>query len=188
MRSDRVRSVLYLPASNARAIEKARTLDCDVAVLDLEDGRRLAAQLVVGADGVRSAVRQHAFEGAAPVVTDWIALRGHLPGPPVTTATEWWGRGALFGVTPGPRGAAWFAAVRGDHGEHALAALDRGAQARQRLADGGGKEARRLRVPGEGADHIPRRLVEVPEVQMEARTHQIGERRVAHRQRLPCRH
>ncbi|NBW06652.1 MAG: CoA ester lyase [Caulobacteraceae bacterium] len=31
------RSLLYLPASNARAIEKARTLDCDVAVLDLED-------------------------------------------------------------------------------------------------------------------------------------------------------
>ena len=37
MRIDRVRSVLYLPASNARAIQKARTLDCDVAVLDLED-------------------------------------------------------------------------------------------------------------------------------------------------------
>lgn len=33
----KLRSVLYLPASNARAIEKARTLDCDVAVLDLED-------------------------------------------------------------------------------------------------------------------------------------------------------
>jgi len=33
----RARSVLYLPASNARAIEKARTLPCDVAVLDLED-------------------------------------------------------------------------------------------------------------------------------------------------------
>ena len=31
------RSVLYLPASNARAIEKARGLACDVAVLDLED-------------------------------------------------------------------------------------------------------------------------------------------------------
>ena len=37
MRAERVRSVLYLPASNARAIQKARTLDCDVAVLDLED-------------------------------------------------------------------------------------------------------------------------------------------------------
>ena len=31
------RSVLFLPASNPRAIEKARALPCDVAVLDLED-------------------------------------------------------------------------------------------------------------------------------------------------------
>lgn len=31
------RSALYLPASNARAIEKARTLACDVVILDLED-------------------------------------------------------------------------------------------------------------------------------------------------------
>lgn len=31
------RSVLYLPASNARAIEKARGLDCDCVILDLED-------------------------------------------------------------------------------------------------------------------------------------------------------
>lgn len=31
------RSVLYLPASNARAIEKARGLDADAVILDLED-------------------------------------------------------------------------------------------------------------------------------------------------------
>jgi citrate lyase subunit beta/citryl-CoA lyase len=31
------RSVLYLPGSNARAMEKALTLPCDVVVLDLED-------------------------------------------------------------------------------------------------------------------------------------------------------
>lgn len=31
------RSVLFLPASNARAVEKARGLDCDVVVMDLED-------------------------------------------------------------------------------------------------------------------------------------------------------
>jgi len=31
------RSALYMPASNARAIEKARGLDCDVIILDLED-------------------------------------------------------------------------------------------------------------------------------------------------------
>jgi citrate lyase beta subunit len=34
---DLVRSLLFLPASNARAVEKARTLDPDVVVLDLED-------------------------------------------------------------------------------------------------------------------------------------------------------
>jgi citrate lyase subunit beta/citryl-CoA lyase len=33
----RRRTVLYMPASNARAIAKARTLDCDVVILDLED-------------------------------------------------------------------------------------------------------------------------------------------------------
>ena len=31
------RSALYLPASNPRAIDKARTLACDVVILDLED-------------------------------------------------------------------------------------------------------------------------------------------------------
>jgi citrate lyase subunit beta/citryl-CoA lyase len=31
------RSALYLPGSNVRAIEKARTLPCDVVILDLED-------------------------------------------------------------------------------------------------------------------------------------------------------
>jgi citrate lyase subunit beta/citryl-CoA lyase len=31
------RSALYMPASNAKAIDKARTLDCDVVILDLED-------------------------------------------------------------------------------------------------------------------------------------------------------
>ncbi|MCC2975568.1 CoA ester lyase [Sphingomonas sp. PL-96] len=31
------RSALFLPASNMRAIEKARTLPCDVVILDLED-------------------------------------------------------------------------------------------------------------------------------------------------------
>jgi citrate lyase subunit beta/citryl-CoA lyase len=31
------RSALYMPASNARAIEKAKGLDCDVVIFDLED-------------------------------------------------------------------------------------------------------------------------------------------------------
>lgn len=31
------RSVLYMPGSNARALEKARTLPADAVILDLED-------------------------------------------------------------------------------------------------------------------------------------------------------
>ena len=31
------RSALYMPGSNARALEKARTLPADVVILDLED-------------------------------------------------------------------------------------------------------------------------------------------------------
>nr|WP_314528942.1 CoA ester lyase [uncultured Brevundimonas sp.] len=75
MRADRVRSVLYLPASNARAIEKARTLDCDVAVLDLEDAvapeakaaarDAAVAALRDGGFGPRLGVRINALD------TDW---------------------------------------------------------------------------------------------------------------------
>jgi citrate lyase subunit beta/citryl-CoA lyase len=59
------RSALYLPASNARAIEKARGLDADVVILDLEDavapeakaGARAAAVAAVAAGfGHREAV------------------------------------------------------------------------------------------------------------------------------------
>lgn len=51
------RSALYMPASNARAIEKARTLACDVVILDLEDAvapdaKAEARQLAV--DAVRA--------------------------------------------------------------------------------------------------------------------------------------
>ena len=31
------RSALFMPGSNTRAMEKARTLDCDAVILDLED-------------------------------------------------------------------------------------------------------------------------------------------------------
>ena len=60
MRPERVRSVLYLPASNARAIEKARTLNCDVAILDLEDA--VAPQAKAAArDAAVAAVRDGGF-------------------------------------------------------------------------------------------------------------------------------
>lgn len=54
------RSVLYLPASNARAIEKARTLACDVALLDLEDAVAPEAKVEARAAAV-AAVRAGGF-------------------------------------------------------------------------------------------------------------------------------
>lgn len=140
--------VAALEAALPPAVTRRTELVTDPRAL----ARQVGADLVVGADGVRSAVRQHAFEGAAPVVTDWIALRGHLPGPPVTTATEWWGRGGLFGVTPGPRGAAWFAAVRGDHRGAEVDRDDAVALVRGHLADWDARVGEVLTAVGDAAD------------------------------------
>ncbi|MFC0634814.1 HpcH/HpaI aldolase/citrate lyase family protein [Brevundimonas balnearis] len=51
----RARTVLYLPASNARAVEKARELDVDAVILDLEDAV---------APEAKDAARQAAVEAA----------------------------------------------------------------------------------------------------------------------------
>lgn len=64
MRPVVARSVLYLPASNPRAVEKARGLDADVVILDLEDAvapemkaaARAAAVQALAEGGVRAAV------------------------------------------------------------------------------------------------------------------------------------
>ena len=54
------RSALYLPASNAKAIAKARTLPCDVVILDLEDA--VAPELKAEARAMAvAAVREGGF-------------------------------------------------------------------------------------------------------------------------------
>ena len=68
----RLRSVLFVPAVNARAVEKARTLDCDAVVLDLEDAvgledkdaaRRAAREaLAAGFPGKVAAVRVNGLD------------------------------------------------------------------------------------------------------------------------------
>jgi len=71
-----MRSALFLPASNPRAIEKARGLDADVVILDLEDAvapeakaeARAAAVAAVGAGGFKArtvAIRANALD------TEW---------------------------------------------------------------------------------------------------------------------
>ncbi|MEH3122930.1 MAG: CoA ester lyase [Sphingomonas phyllosphaerae] len=60
------RSALFLPASNAHAIEKARTLPCDVVILDLEDAVA-PAQKKAAREAAVAAVRDGGF-GARELV------------------------------------------------------------------------------------------------------------------------
>ncbi len=56
------RSVLYMPSSNARALEKARTIPCDALILDLEDAVAPAAKLEARAAAC-AAVQSGAYGG-----------------------------------------------------------------------------------------------------------------------------
>jgi citrate lyase subunit beta/citryl-CoA lyase len=72
----RRRSALYVPASNARALEKARGLPCDVLILDLEDAVAPEAKPAARAQAV-SALQSGGFQAGEIVVrvngldTDW---------------------------------------------------------------------------------------------------------------------
>ncbi|MES2497721.1 MAG: CoA ester lyase [Pseudomonadota bacterium] len=54
------RSALYMPASNLRAIDKARSLPCDVVIFDLEDAVAPEAKVAARANAV-AAVRDGGF-------------------------------------------------------------------------------------------------------------------------------
>jgi citrate lyase beta subunit len=96
------RSALYLPAANARAIEKARTLDADVVILDLEDAvapdakpaaRAAAAEAVTaGGWGRRTvAIRVNGI-GTQWCEADFLAVQSAKPAavvvPKVSSAAE----------------------------------------------------------------------------------------------------
>ena len=83
------RSALYLPASNARAVEKARGLPCDVVILDLEDAVLPEAKPAARAAAVE-AVRAGGF-GEREVVVRVNAL-----------ATEWGADDLAANVAAGP--------------------------------------------------------------------------------------
>nr|WP_238147949.1 FAD-dependent monooxygenase [Kytococcus sedentarius] len=90
------------------------------AIVVMEDGRRVSAELVIGADGLRSAVREAAFPAAgAPRSTGltawrWVvdAAASGLPAPLVPSVTI--GAGTELGVVPLPGGRAYcyFSSVR----------------------------------------------------------------------------
>lgn len=92
-----VRSLLFLPASNARAVAKARNLPCDMVILDLEDsvpdGDKAAAlagataALVEGFGGRLVAVRINA-EGAPTHGAEMVAIKETAAGYVVLPKVE----------------------------------------------------------------------------------------------------
>src|ERR1700694_4576300 len=70
------RSVLYMPGSNARAIEKARTLAADALILDLEDAvapdaKQTARQQVCEAVRAGGFARREVFIRVNAADTPW---------------------------------------------------------------------------------------------------------------------
>jgi 2-polyprenyl-6-methoxyphenol hydroxylase-like FAD-dependent oxidoreductase len=97
------------------------------SALDLPD-----ADLIVGADGIHSAVRSTMWGRNAERALGTVAFRGVLEGE-VAEVTETWGDGALFGITPSSDGQTnWFACVRSD--DSAAAASDVAAGLADRFA------------------------------------------------------
>src|SRR3546814_14398046 len=78
MKLEHARSLLFLPASNRRALEKARGLACDMVILDLEDAVPDAQQ-----DEARGAAIAALAEGFGDKM---VAFRPHLAGQTGTRA------------------------------------------------------------------------------------------------------
>jgi citrate lyase subunit beta/citryl-CoA lyase len=80
------RSVLYMPGSNARALEKARTLSADALILDLEDAVAPDAK-AIAREQVAGAVRAGGFGPRELVVR-------------VNSLTSGWGEDDLAAIAP----------------------------------------------------------------------------------------
>lgn len=94
------------------------------------------ASLVVGADGVRSAVRRGVWgERSAARPTPYLAVRGTLPVPVRPEHVgEYWGRGDLFGIAAAAAGTNWYASFRSDLGPDGIDVASALEQARIRYA------------------------------------------------------
>lgn len=92
------------------------------AVVRFKNGHTDEADLVIGADGIRSAVRAALFGRDEPRSAGYTCWRGICPMPKSLKPgyiAEWWGRGQRFGITTLPRDRVyWFATQNIGPGQH----------------------------------------------------------------------
>lgn len=98
------RNIIHLGA-------ECRAVDAERAEVEFVDGTRVRSELVIGTDGIHSAVRRHLFPAIQPRYsgyTGWrgITMRANVP------AGETWGRGARFGIVPIGHGRVYWFATR----------------------------------------------------------------------------
>ncbi|OPX16416.1 FAD-dependent monooxygenase [Gordonia sp. i37] len=111
-RADLYRILLAaVPAGSIRA--GARVVEVGDTSVVLDTGEHLSADVIVGADGLRSAVRSSAFDDPGVRDSGYGAWRAITTRPVATdTAGESVGRGARFGIAPLADGRVyWFACV-----------------------------------------------------------------------------
>jgi 2-polyprenyl-6-methoxyphenol hydroxylase-like FAD-dependent oxidoreductase len=92
----------------------AEVAAADGGGLELNDGSTLEADLIVGADGINSAVRESVLGDGAPRDSGIVAFRGVCETSGDELAGEWWGDGSIAGLLPLTGGRTyWYLAFRG---------------------------------------------------------------------------
>jgi 2-polyprenyl-6-methoxyphenol hydroxylase-like FAD-dependent oxidoreductase len=94
----------------------------DGVTLVLRDGRRIEGAVLVGADGVHSAVRERLLGDGEPRYAGYTAWRAVTPegfAPRPAGSSETWGRGHRFGIVPIEHGRVyWYATSNAPPGGH----------------------------------------------------------------------
>src|SRR4029078_5094545 len=82
--------------------------------LGLADGEEVGAELIVGADGLTSIVREKVLRDVAPVDSGIVAFRGLAEWDGEVPAGEWWGAHSIAGLLRLGGGLVyWYVAMRG---------------------------------------------------------------------------
>lgn len=90
----------------------------DRVAVRLSNGAELDADVVVGADGLRSTLRGQLLHDGPPRYAGYTSWRGVAEGLDGLDTTETWGPGCRFGVVPiGARRVYWFATANAPAGE-----------------------------------------------------------------------